>query len=314
MTDKSKRSTRKQGEVTDGDLVGSTVERGLERGQLQPRPTVIQQRPAVIEESTQPVRSDNTWIVEFFKQQQLLEQQRWDQQQQQQQEHLERMERLRVDEQEKAEQHRAQELDRLEKQRKDELDRLEKTRSEEHENILTQQKELVAEQRDRDRKRRLVEKIPKLEINEHVDMFLCRFEDSMVEAEVDEEEWPRHLKTLLTGAPLAALTRSIPDEKKKNYQILRNALLNACGLSLSDCAFQFFSQTKKSSWTWAEAGRRAEFQVDRIMADCDSRKESTTRMVIARQLTWCSQECASFVRLREPKTVAEATEYMNEFD
>ena len=118
---------------------------------------------------------------------------------------------------------------------------------------MTQQKEL-AEQRDRDRKRRLVEKIPKLEINEHVNMFLCRFEDSMVEAEVEEEEWPRYLKTLLTGAPLAALTRSIPDEKKKNYQILKNALLNACGLSLLDCAFQFFSQTKKNSWTWAEAG------------------------------------------------------------
>ena len=48
--------------------------------------------------------------------------------------------------------------------------------------------------------------------------------------------------------------------------------------------------------------------------DCDSRKESTTRMVIARLLTWCSQECANFVRLRELKMVAEATEYMNEFD
>ena len=70
------------------------------------------------------------------------------------------------------EQHRAHELDRLEKQRRDELDRLEKTRSEEHEKILTQQKELVAEQRERDRKCRLVEKIPKLEINEHVDMFM----------------------------------------------------------------------------------------------------------------------------------------------
>ena len=100
---------------------------------------------------------------------------------------------------------------------------------------------------------------------------------------MDKEEWPRHLKTLLTGAPLTALTRSIPDEKI--YQTLRYALLNACGLSLLDCAFQFFSQTKKNSWTWVEAGHRAEFQVDRIMADCGSRKESTTRMVIVRLLT-----------------------------
>ena len=49
-------------------------------------------------------------------------------------------------------------------------------------------------------------------------------------------------------------TLGCTEEKKKNYQILKKTLLNACGLSLSDCAFQFFSQTKKSSWTWAEAG------------------------------------------------------------
>ena len=80
----------------------------------QSRSTVVQQRSAVMEESTQPVRSDTSWIMELFKQQ-LLEQQRWDQQQQQ--EHLEWME---------VEQRRAQELYRLEKQHRDELDRLEK--------------------------------------------------------------------------------------------------------------------------------------------------------------------------------------------
>ena len=58
---------------------------------------MVQQRSAVMEESTQPVRSDTIWIMELFKQQQLLEQQRWDQQQQQ--EHLELMECLWLEEQ-----------------------------------------------------------------------------------------------------------------------------------------------------------------------------------------------------------------------
>ena len=68
MLGKSKCSTRKQGEAACGNLVGSTVK----QGQLHPGPTVIQQQSAVIEESTQPVQSDNSWIVKFFKQQQLL--------------------------------------------------------------------------------------------------------------------------------------------------------------------------------------------------------------------------------------------------
>ena len=44
-------------------------------------------------------------------------------------------------------------------------------------------------------------------------------------------------------------------------------------------------------------GYRAEFQVDQITVDCESRRESTTHMAIARLLTW-SQQCASFVAER----------------
>ena len=67
---KPKHSTTKQGEAADGDLVGSTVERAeqLEKQQLQSRLTVVQQQSAVMKVSTQPVRSDNSWIMEFFKQ------------------------------------------------------------------------------------------------------------------------------------------------------------------------------------------------------------------------------------------------------
>ena len=68
-------------------------------------------------------------IMEFIKQQQILEQPRWDVQHQH--EHVERIECLRLEQQEKLEQRQALELDRLEKQHRDELDRLEKAITEE---------------------------------------------------------------------------------------------------------------------------------------------------------------------------------------
>ena len=77
---------------------------------------------------------------------------------------------------------------------------------------------------------------------EYLDVFLSWFEDAMAEAEVDEGRWPRHLETVLT---VAALTKSIPEEKKRDYATLKNSLLNACGLSLSDFTLQFFTQGKK---------------------------------------------------------------------
>ena len=38
------------------------------------------------------------------------------------------------------------------------------------------------------------------------------------------------------------------------------------------------------------------------------------KLGIARLLTWCSADCASFVRLRNPKTVMETTKLIQEFD
>ena len=108
----------------------------------------------------------------------------------------------------------------------------------------------------------------------------------MIEADVDNEKWPRHIKTILTGATLVSYSRSIPDEKKRDYHTLNNALLNV----RSDCTAQFFIQSKKTSWT--EAGRWVEFQVERIMAGCETLKEAnnncqTTNMVFTRVRQFC---------------------------
>ena len=89
------------------------------------------------------------------------------------------------------------EQNRLEKQRVDEQEKMEKTRRDEQDRLLQQQRDLVEESKLRERKRRLVEKLPKLSDNDQLDTFFLRFEDQMKEADVEEEKWPVHLRMYL---------------------------------------------------------------------------------------------------------------------
>ena len=54
--------------------------------------------------------------------------------------------------------------------------------------------------------------------------------------------------------------------------------------------------------------------MERIAHGCETRRDSTTQITIARVLTWCTPECASFVRLKQPRMVAEATTCIQEYE
>ena len=204
-----------------------------------------------------------------------------------------------------------EEQQKLERQKADEWEWLEAIRKDEQKKFLQQQRELAEEAKQRDWKRRLVEKLPKLTDNDQLDTFLLRFEDQMREAEVEEEEWPIHLRTFLTGATLVAYTKDVPEEGKKDYWMLREALLDAVGLALHDCVNSFFFPGKKHSWSWQEAGRHIEFH---LVHGCEILAEAKSRMGISRLLTWCSLECASFVCLQEPKFMTESARLIVEFE
>ena len=63
-------------------------------------------------------------------------------------------------------------LERFDKFMADEQGRLDKARVDEHERILQHQREIADKNKDRDRKRHLIEKIPKLEASEQLVVFL----------------------------------------------------------------------------------------------------------------------------------------------
>ena len=47
---------------------------------------------------------------------------------------------------------------------------------------------------------------------------------------------------------MASSPEDVPDEAKRDYQTLNDALLDAVGLALFDCINSFFVQHKKYSW------------------------------------------------------------------
>ena len=47
------------------------------------------------------------------------------------------------------------------------------------------------------------------------------------------KEWPQRLGPLLTGRTLTAYSRGVPEDAKESYPELKEALLNALGLSVT---------------------------------------------------------------------------------
>ena len=62
---------------------------------------------------------------------------------------------------------------------------------------------------------------------------------------------------------------------------VKEALLNASGLSTVDVVDNFFSMNYKQSGSWMEFGRMAEFQAERLFYACLTLKEATARLVLA---------------------------------
>ena len=54
--------------------------------------------------------------------------------------------------------------------------------------------------------------------------------------------------------------------------------------------------------------------MQRNLHGCESLKEGSEKMALAKLLMSCTPECANFTRLRDPKAIAETVRHMQEFD
>ena len=151
---------------------------------------------------------------------------RWQQKQQQYQQQMARLEQLRLEEQwaRKEEQDRLalarqEEAQLAEKRHQEEIEQLEENYKEECETMKDHQKERAVEARKRDEQRRLVEKLPKYSVNDHLNSYLSRFEEVMRKAELTEDKQTTHLEILLTGKALEVMTQNVPAELRERENI-----------------------------------------------------------------------------------------------
>ena len=153
--------------------------------------------------------------------------------------------------------------------------------------------------------RKRVEKLEPWRDEDLPEAYLSKFERMMREAEIPNKEWASRLISLLSGKALTAFHNNVPPSVTESYDELKEALLEALGLSLDHCRKTFWSFTKKYGETPQEAMRRVESTYDRIVHQCETKHDSWWEMVTGRYLSAFSPEVADYVRLRQPKTTVE---------
>ena len=110
----------------------------------------------------------------------------------------------------------------------------------EHQNeVWHRQKDLDDSLRDRDRKRKLADKIAPWTDKDQPASYLRKFEDTLSTAGIRKDEWASCLVPLLTGIVSTGYTTSVSEEAKVDYDLLKMALLKALGRSKEACEREF---------------------------------------------------------------------------
>ena len=177
----------------------------------------------------------------------------------------------------------------------------------EHEfHMLEKQHELELLRQKESNKKKIADKIVKMEDSDQPDAYFCRFEDIMIETGIGQEEWPQRLRPLLTGKALAAYANNVPHEAKEKYTALEEALLEALGLTTEQCRLDIWTMTKKYGDSWQETARKIDSTVKRMTQGCITVQEVINMISLNKFLSLCSAECVNYAQVRQPKSSLEA--------
>ncbi len=98
--------------------------------------------------------------------------------------------------------------------------------------LLNYRLEFEAARREYKQKRKIADKLTNWEDVDQPEFYLLRFEDTVKQAGILQQEWPQRLRPLLTGSGLTAYLRDVPGDAKGSYLEFKEALLNALVLSV----------------------------------------------------------------------------------
>ena len=177
---------------------------------------------------------------------------------------------------------------------------------------LREKMEYHHKNQQQDQRCKLADKIAPWKDNDHPTSYLKRFEGTMTDAGIPTAEWPSRLIPLLTGNVLLAYTNNIPRSAAKVYPILKDALLNAMGLSKECCMREYWPLQRGIAETWQDAARRVESMGKYLGEDCTTVAESFLTFNMGKFLSFCSTCDAEYVRNKMPKSHLESTNILEE--
>ena len=62
---------------------------------------------------------------------------------------------------------------------------------------------------------------------------------------ISQREWTHLLQPLFTGTTLSAYVNVVPEEANRDWNLLREAFMNALGSSAAQCQLDFFQTSKE---------------------------------------------------------------------
>ena len=233
---------------------------------------------------------------------------------------LERLQRERDEREERLQKEREECEERmfreqLEKQERwNEMQREAEEKRRQHElDLLRMQQEFEEKKNRADQKRKVADKLVKWEDHDQPQDYLIRFEDTMKQADIPEDQWPHRLRPLLSGRALMAYSRDVSEEAKGSYQDLKDALLDSLGMPVKQCRERIWSIQRKGSDSHQDTARKLEFVMQRAAHGCGSVQEVVAKLTMAKFLTLYSPDVANYVQLQDPCTVGEAANLVQEY-
>ena len=178
---------------------------------------------------------------------------------------------------------------------------------------MKRQQEFEAARREDERKRKIADNLTKLADRDQPEAYLLRFEDTMKQAGIPQQEWPHRLRRLLTGSALTAYSRDVPEDAKESYPEFKEALLNALGLSVKQCRLDLWNLRKTPEETYQETARKIEFMTNCMLYGCHCIPDVHKMLSLSKFLTVCPPEAVYYLQLNSPKSTVEAANLVQEY-
>ena len=157
------------------------------------------------------------------------------------------------------------------------------------------------------------DRLEKWHDGDQADAYLAKFETVLTECDVPKEQWRGRLVNCLTGKALAAYRSVVQGGDSKEYDEMKDQLLEAMGLGIEQTRRKFWTPSRKLTESPMDILRQLDSSYSRITRDCTSPAELRQEMLIGRLLSLYPPDVADYVYVRHPTNAHQAAQYLQNY-